>query len=187
MTQSEAGAEPSTQTARPHLAQQLGLFDATMMVMGGIVGAGVFMNPYVVAQRLHTPVLILAVWIAGGAIAIVGSFIYAELGARIPKVGGQYVYLREALHPVFGFLYGWALLLIIQTGGMAAVAVTFARYFLELTAPACVRALDRDCDAGVADGDQLPGREGRQPRAEHSDGAEDCARLRAWWPADFSW
>ena len=134
MTQSEAGAEPSSQgTARPGLAQQLGLFDATMMVMGGIVGAGVFMNPYVVAQRLHTPVLILAVWIAGGAIAIVGSFIYAELGARIPKVGGQYVYLREALHPIFGFLYGWALLLIIQTGGMAAVAVTFARYFLELT------------------------------------------------------
>jgi hypothetical protein len=132
MTQSEAGAEPQ-RTARPRLAQQLGLFDATMMVMGGIVGAGVFMNPYVVAQRLHTPVLILAAWMAGGAIAIAGSFIYAELGARIPKVGGQYVYLREALHPVFGFLYGWALLLIIQTGGMAAVAVTFARYFLELT------------------------------------------------------
>ncbi|MGC2620918.1 MAG: amino acid permease [Acidobacteriaceae bacterium] len=136
---SSADGEATPPSPRPgqqltqHLTQQLGLFDATMMVMGGIVGAGVFMNPYVVAQRLHTPVLILAVWIAGGAIAIVGSFIYAELGARIPKVGGQYVYLREALHPVFGFLYGWALLLIIQTGGMAAVAVTFARYFLELT------------------------------------------------------
>jgi basic amino acid/polyamine antiporter, APA family len=117
----------------PRLTAQLGLFDATMMVMGGIVGAGVFMNPYVVAQRLHSPVLILAVWVAGGAIAILGSFIYAELGARMPEVGGQYVYLREALHPVFGFLYGWGLLLVIQTGGMAAVAVTFARYFLELT------------------------------------------------------
>jgi len=104
-----------------------------MMVMGGIVGAGVFMNPYVVAQRLHTAVLILAVWVAGGVIAMLGAFIYAELGARIPEVGGQYVYLREALHPVFGFLYGWGLLLVIQTGGMAAVAVTFARYFLELT------------------------------------------------------
>ena len=108
-----------------------------MMVMGGIVGAGVFMNPYVVAQRLHSPVLILSVWVAGGIIAILGSFIYAELGARIPEVGGQYEYLRQSLHPVFGFLYGWALLLIIQTGGMAAVAVTFARYFLELTRLRC--------------------------------------------------
>lgn len=120
-------------SARPALAPKLGLFDATMMVMGGIVGAGVFMNPYVVAQRLHSPVLILSVWVAGGVIAILGSFIYAELGARIPEVGGQYEYLRQSLHPVFGFLYGWALLLIIQTGGMAAVTVTFARYFLELT------------------------------------------------------
>lgn len=132
MTPSPDDVPPQT-PARPELAASLGLFDATMMVMGGIVGAGVFMNPYVVAQRLHTPVLILAVWIAGGAIAMLGAFIYAELGARIPEVGGQYVYLREALHPVFGFLYGWGLLLVIQTGGMAAVAVTFARYFLELT------------------------------------------------------
>lgn len=117
----------------PRLAPKLGLFDATMLVMGGIVGAGVFMNPYVVAQRLHSPVLILAVWTAGGIIAMLGAFIYAELGARIPETGGQYEYLRQSLHPVFGFLYGWALLLVIQTGGMAAVAVTFARYFLELT------------------------------------------------------
>lgn len=115
------------------LAPKLGLFDATMMVMGGIVGAGIFMNPYVVAQRLHSPVLILSVWVAGGIIAILGAFVYAELGARIPEVGGQYEYLRQSLHPVFGFLYGWALLLVIQTGGMAAVVVTFARYFLELT------------------------------------------------------
>ena len=123
-----AGIKPSS---------QLGLFDATMMVMGGIVGAGIFMNPYVVAQRLHSPVLILSVWIAGGVLAILGSFVYAELADRIPEVGGQYEYLRRALHPVFGFLYGWALLLVIQTGGMAAVAVTFARYFLELTNLPC--------------------------------------------------
>jgi basic amino acid/polyamine antiporter, APA family len=118
-------------------ASKLGLFDSTMMVMGGIVGAGIFMNPYVVAQRLHSPVLILSVWILGGVIAILGSFVYAELADRIPEVGGQYEYLRQALHPVFGFLYGWALLLVIQTGGMAAVAVTFARYFLELTNLPC--------------------------------------------------
>lgn len=128
---------PLESSPRPRLAPKLGLFDATMMVMGGIVGAGVFMNPYVVAQRLHSPALILLVWIAGGAIAILGALIYAELGARIPEVGGQYEYLRQSLHPVFGFLYGWALLLVIQTGGMAAVTVTFARYFLELTSLPC--------------------------------------------------
>jgi len=75
----------------------------------------------------------LSVWIAGGVVALLGGFIYAELAARLPVVGGQYAYLREALHPGVAFLYGWVLLLVIQTGGMAAVAVTFARYFLELT------------------------------------------------------
>jgi len=114
------------------LARQLGLFDATMIVMGGIVGVGIFMNPYVVAERVGTPAMILGAWIAGGFIALAGAFIYAELAARIPAVGGQYAYLREAYHPGVAFLYGWVLLLVIQTGGMAAVAVTFARYFLEL-------------------------------------------------------
>ena len=105
-----------------------------MLVMGGIVGAGIFINPYVVAQQVHTPVLILGAWIAGGVVAMLGAFVYAELAARRPAVGGQYAYLREAFHPAVGFLYGWVLLLVIQTGGMAAVTVTFARYFLELTA-----------------------------------------------------
>ncbi len=126
---------PSTEP-RPtvsQLARQLGVFDATMLVMGGIVGAGIFINPYVVAQQVHTPVLILGAWLIGGAIALGGAFIYAELAARLPGTGGQYVYLREAFHPSVAFIYGWALLLVTQTGGMAAVAVTFARYFHELT------------------------------------------------------
>ncbi|MFL6530072.1 MAG: APC family permease [Chthoniobacterales bacterium] len=119
----------------PHraLARQLGLFGTTMAVMGGTIGAGIFINPYLVAQRVHTSGLIIAAWVVGGLIALAGGFIYAELGARLPVVGGQYAYLREALHPVVAFMYGWVLLLVIQTGGMAAVAVTFARYFLELT------------------------------------------------------
>jgi basic amino acid/polyamine antiporter, APA family len=121
---------PST---TPKLARQIGLFDATMIVMGGIVGAGIFINPHVVAQRVHSPVLMLGVWVAGGIIAILGAFIYAELGDRMPEVGGQYAYLSKAFHPSVGFLYGWVLLLVVQTGGMAAVTVTFARYFLELT------------------------------------------------------
>ena len=115
------------------LARRLGLFDATMIVMGGIVGSGIFINPYVVARQVHTPFLILLAWAAGGAVALAGAFVYAELAARRPEVGGQYAYLREAFHPSIAFLYGWALLLVVQTGGMAAVAVTFARYFSELT------------------------------------------------------
>lgn len=115
------------------LARHLGLFGTTMAVMGGILGAGIFINPYLVAERVETSFLILSVWIAGGVVALLGGFIYAELAARLPVVGGQYAYLREALHPGVAFLYGWVLLLVIQTGGMAAVAVTFARYFLELT------------------------------------------------------
>ena len=112
------------------LARQLGLFGTTMAVMGGIIGAGIFINPYLVAERVHTPALILGAWIAGG---LIGGFIYAELAARMPVVGGQYAYLGEVFHPAVAFVYGWVLLLVIQTGGMAAVAVTFARYFLELT------------------------------------------------------
>lgn len=119
--------------AKPSLARQLGLFDATMLVMGGIVGSGIFMNPYVVAQQVHTPALILGAWIFGGVIGLGGAFVWAELAATLPEVGGQYAYLREAYHPAVAFLYGWVLLLVIQTGGMAAVSITFARYFLELT------------------------------------------------------
>ena len=118
------------------LARRLGLFDATMIVMNGIVGAGIFMNPYVVARQVGTPALILGAWAAGGLIALAGAFVYAELAARRPEVGGQYAYLRDAFHPSVAFLYGWALLLVVQTGGMAAVAVTFARYFGQVTGTA---------------------------------------------------
>jgi len=104
-----------------------------MLVMGGIVGAGIFINPYVVAERVHSPVLILAAWVAGGVVAMLGAFVYAELADRMPHTGGEYAYLRECYHPVVGFLFGWVLLLVVMTGGMAAVAVTFARYFLALT------------------------------------------------------
>jgi APA family basic amino acid/polyamine antiporter len=115
------------------LVAKLGLFDATMIVMGGIIGSGIFINPYVVARQVHTPFLILGAWVIGGLIALAAGFIYAELAARMPRVGGQYAYIREAYHPALAFLYGWVLLLVIQTGGMAAVAVTFAKYCLELT------------------------------------------------------
>src|ERR1044071_979680 len=115
------------------LARRLGLFDATMIVMGGIIGSGIFMNPSVVALQVHTPFLILGAWTIGGLFALAAGFIWAELSSRLPEVGGQYAYLREAFHPLVAFLYGWVLLLVVQTGGMAAVTVTFATYFVDLT------------------------------------------------------
>ncbi len=132
-TSTEPAIAETSSVKKPSLARQLGLFDATMLVMGGIIGSGIFINPYVVAQQVHTPALILGAWILGGVVGIGGAFIWAELAATLPAVGGQYAYLREAYHPAVAFLYGWVLLLVIQTGGMAAVAITFARYFLELT------------------------------------------------------
>ena len=119
--------------SQPQLARRLGLFDATMIVMGGIIGSGIFMNPSVVARHVHTPFLILGAWTVGGLFALAAAFIWAELASVRPDVGGQYAYLREALHPMVGFIYGWVLLLVVQTGGMAAVAVTFSRYFVDFT------------------------------------------------------
>ncbi|MGH9901820.1 MAG: APC family permease [Pyrinomonadaceae bacterium] len=131
--QTDDGRGRAPAVAATKLARRLGLFDATMIVMGGIVGSGIFMNSYVVARQVRTPSLILGAWLLGGVIALAGAFIYAELVNRCPDVGGQYAYLREAYHPSVAFVYGWALLLVTQTGGMAAVAITFARYFLEVT------------------------------------------------------
>ncbi len=114
--------------AKPGLARRIGAFDATMIVMGGIVGSGIFANPREVAVELPSAPLLLAAWGAGGVMALLGALIYAELAARRPGVGGQYAYLRDAYHPLAAFLYGWVLLLVVQTGGMAAVALIFARY-----------------------------------------------------------
>ncbi len=105
-----------------------------MIVMGGIIGSGIFINPYVVAKEVHTSALILGAWILGGLTALAGAFIYAELAVLRPNLGGQYAYLRDAFHPAVAFMYGWALLLVMQTGGMAAVAVTFAIYAKKIIA-----------------------------------------------------
>ncbi len=117
----------------PRLSRRLGPFDATMIVMGGIIGSGIFINPYVVARLVRSPALILGAWVAGGLVALLGALVYAELASLRPAAGGQYVYLRDAWGPSVAFIYGWGLLLVVQSGGMAAVAVTFARYFLDLS------------------------------------------------------
>lgn len=111
------------------LARRLGVGDAALIVMGGIIGSGIFRNPSVVADRVPAPFLILGVWALGGFIALLGGFVFAELAARRPDDGGVYAYMRDAFHPVVAFMYGWTLLLVSQSGGAAASAVTFAGYF----------------------------------------------------------
>ena len=113
-------------------APKLNLFDATMIVISGIIGTGIFINPYLVAQKVHTSFLIIAVWVVGGLIALAGAFVFAELSTVMPKVGGQYAFFREAFHPLVAFLHGWSLLFIIQSGATAAVAVAFAQYMIRL-------------------------------------------------------
>ena len=102
--------------------RELGLFDAAVVVAGGIVGVGIFANPSNVARVLHDPVQILLAWTIGGAVALVGGFVWAELASRFPQVGGQYVYLQRAYHPVVGFLYGIALLFIINGGSLTVAS-----------------------------------------------------------------
>jgi APA family basic amino acid/polyamine antiporter len=118
--------------ANDHLSREglrvaIGFPSAVMLVMGGMVGVGVFVNPAVVARSLHSPALELAAWGLGGVVALLGALVYGELAARIPHTGGEYVYLRSAFGPLVGFLFGWTTLLVVQAGGMAAVAIVFAK------------------------------------------------------------
>ncbi len=105
----------------------IGFPSAVMLVMGGIIGVGIFVNPAVVARGLTSPLLVLLAWAVGGGIALLGAFVYAELAARMPNTGGEYVYLRDTYGPLAGFLFGWTTLLVVQAGGMAAVTIVFAR------------------------------------------------------------
>ena len=124
------GADASGQTTG--YARHLGLFSATMMVVGGIIGAGIFLNPAIVAQRVGTASATMLTWGIGALIAIMGAFVFSELGARAPRAGGGYVYLRDAFGPFAAFLYGWALFLMVSTGAIAAVAMTCASYATSL-------------------------------------------------------
>jgi len=129
---SDPSAVSSAAPERTTFARRLGPWDAAIIVISGIVGSGIFVNPYVVAGLVQTPVLILAVWAAGGAIALCGAFVFAELATVVPKVGGQYAFFREAFHPLAAFLHGWSMLWIVQSGATAAVAVAFADYLVRL-------------------------------------------------------
>jgi len=110
------------------LVRGLGLFDSTMLVAGGMIGSGIFIVSSIIGRQVGSPGWLMVVWIVTGFLTLVGALSYGELAAMMPKAGGQYVYLREAFSPLWGFLYGWTLFLVIQTGTIAAVAVGFARY-----------------------------------------------------------
>src|SRR5262249_22527558 len=103
--------------------------DSTMIVAGSMIGSGIFIVSGGISKQVGAPGWLLVVWIVTGLLTVIGALSYGELAAMMPKAGGQYVYLREAFSPLWGFLYGWTLFLVIQTGTIAAVSVGFARYF----------------------------------------------------------
>src|SRR5208282_6505819 len=118
-------------TANPQasgLVKSLGLFDSTTLVMGSMIGSGVFIVAADVSRQVQSPGLFFLTWVISGILTVIAAISYGELAGMMPKAGGQYVYLREAFGPLWGFLYGWTLFLVIQTGTIAAVAVGFGKY-----------------------------------------------------------
>ncbi|MGA0588619.1 APC family permease [Dyella sp. KRB-257] len=113
---------------RPGYSRALRPLDAALIVIGGIIGGGIFLNPGIAAQRTESGLALLAMWVGAGGLTLIGALCYAELGARRPSAGGIYVYLREAFGPLAGFLFGWTMLLVIYSGSTAAVATIFASY-----------------------------------------------------------
>ena len=118
----------TTAPAPTELVKTLRLFDATTIVMGSMIGSGIFIVAADVARQVGSPGLFLLTWIVSALLTVVAAVTYGELAAMMPRAGGQYVYLREAFGPLFGFLYGWTLFLVIQTGTLAAVAVAFGKF-----------------------------------------------------------
>src|SRR5450432_2169828 len=118
----------AAEVGAPKFVQGMGLFSATAIVMGSMIGSGIFIVPAEMSRVLGSPALLIAAWLVTAAMTIIGALSYGELAAMMPKAGGQYVYLREALGPLWGFLYGWTLFLVIQTGTIAAVGVAFGKF-----------------------------------------------------------
>jgi basic amino acid/polyamine antiporter, APA family len=122
-------SEPTNAAASGELLKGLGLFDSTMIVVGSMIGSGIFIVSADIAHQVQSPGLLLVVWLASGLITLIGALSFGELAAAMPHAGGQYVYLRESCGEIFGFLYGWTMLLVIQTATIAAVAIAFAKFF----------------------------------------------------------
>jgi basic amino acid/polyamine antiporter, APA family len=120
---SAAGNQPGAE-----LVKGLGLFDSTMIVAGSMIGSGIFIVSADISRQVRSPALLIVVWVASGVMTMIAALSYGELAAAMPYAGGQYVYLRESLGPLWGFLYGWTMLLVIQTATIAAVAIAFAKF-----------------------------------------------------------
>src|SRR6266702_2072081 len=112
----------------PSLIPALGIFSATMLVAGGVIGSGIFRKPGVMAAQVGSPELLLGVWLLAGIVSLLGTLSNAELASMMPRTGGQYVFLQRAYGPFVAFLYGWALFAVIQSGSIAAVCYVFAEY-----------------------------------------------------------
>src|SRR5450755_1202461 len=110
------------------LIKGLGLIDSTTLVMGSMIGSGVFIVAADISRQVQSPGLLIMTWLVTAALTLTAALSYGELAAAMPHAGGQYIYLREAFGPMYGFLYGWTLFMVIQTGTIAAVAVAFAKY-----------------------------------------------------------
>jgi len=123
-----AAAAPAATTLDTEFKRGLGLFDSTMVVVGSMIGSGIFIVSADIARQVGSPGWLLMTWIITGALTLTAALSYGELAAMMPRAGGQYVYLREAFSPLWGFLYGWTLFLVIQTGTIAAVSVAFGRF-----------------------------------------------------------
>src|SRR5947199_4292339 len=123
MTHDQTGASHA-----PRLVRELGLLDASMIVMGSMIGSGIFLASAESTRLVGAPGWLLAAWALAGLLTVTGALCCAELAAMMPRAGGQYVFLREAYGPSLGFLFGWSLFLVVQTGTIAAVAVAFARF-----------------------------------------------------------
>src|SRR5579871_549879 len=118
----------ATSNAAPKLVQSLGLFSSTAIVIGSMIGSGIYIVDADIARGTDSPALYLAAWVVTGVMTLIGALSYGELAAMMPRAGGQYVYLRESLGPLWGFLFGWTLFLVIQTGTIAAVYVAFGKF-----------------------------------------------------------
>src|SRR5947208_7751578 len=123
-----ASAVTEAPVAEQKLVRGLGLLDSTMLVAGSMIGSGIFIVSSIIARQVVSPGWLLVVWIVTGLLTLTAALSYGELAAMMPKAGGRYVYLREAFSPLWGFLCGWTLFLVIQTGTIAAVGVAFARF-----------------------------------------------------------
>src|SRR5438874_4287511 len=129
---SQSAPDPSSPPGERRLVPTLGIFSATMLVAGGVIGSGIFRKPGIMAAQVGSPEVLLGIWLIAGLISLLGTLSNAELASMMPETGGQYLFLHRAYGPFVAFLYGWALFAVIQSGSIAALAYVFAEYTTQI-------------------------------------------------------